>query len=200
MVFNLSIYIQDMNEMEKMPKIIDHNRYREELTLRTTPLFSRYGYHGLSMRKIAQELSISKSALYHYFPAKADLFEACTAMLVRGLQTQREQLEGALTSPTTAQKLLALRDINNQLTIGFGDEMSLMFDYLRGKSANEIKKDTSMGLANSNYKALFVAIVGDDLADIVFNIVIGNLIRCYFLGDKSDFADIQRQLSTLIDS
>ncbi|MFT5653396.1 MAG: AcrR family transcriptional regulator [Psychromonas sp.] len=183
-----------------MPKVIDHNAYREELAQRTIPLFSQHGYHGLSMRKIAEALTVSKSALYHYFPAKADLFEACTAMLVRGIQSQREHLTSELTSPTTAQKLSALRDINDQLTIGFGNEMALMFDYLRGKSTNEIKKDKSMVLANSNYRDLFIAITGEDLADITFSIVLGNLMRCHFLGEKSDFSDIQPQISILLDS
>ena len=183
-----------------MPKIVDHKAYRQDLALRAIPLFSKYGYHGLSTRKIAEELAISKSGLYHYFPKKSDLFEACTAMLVSRVHQQKKALEKLLVDPTTAQRLAILRDVNNEIAVGFGDEMSLLFDYLRGRSASEIKTDKSMELANANYRELFVVIVGVDLADTVFSMVLGNLLRCYFLGEKSDFSTIETQISTLLNT
>jgi AcrR family transcriptional regulator len=181
-----------------MPKIVDHKAYRQDLAQRAIPLFSQYGYHGLSTRKIAEELAISKSGLYHYFPKKSDLFEACTAMLASGIHEQKEKIEGLLESPTIAQRLALLRDVNNQIASGFSDEMSLLFDYLRGRSANEIKCDKSVELANVTYRDLFVVIVGADLADSVLSMVLGNLLRCYFLGEKSDFSKIETQISILL--
>jgi AcrR family transcriptional regulator len=35
--------------------------------------FSEYGYRGASLDKIAQELNITRQALYHYFPRKIDV-------------------------------------------------------------------------------------------------------------------------------
>ena len=61
-----------------MPKIVDHDAYREELVAQAVKYFSDHGYAGASMRKIADHLGVSKSAIYHYFPSKADLFLACT--------------------------------------------------------------------------------------------------------------------------
>jgi AcrR family transcriptional regulator len=183
-----------------MPKIVDHKAYRQDLAQRAIPLFSKYGYHGLSTRKIAEELAISKSGLYHYFPNKSDLFEACTAMLVNGVHEQKKKLETLLKSPTTAQRLVVLRDVNEQISAGFSDEMSLLFDYLRGRSANEIKNDKSMELANSSYRDLFVVIVGGDLADAILSMVLGNLLRCYFLGEESHFSQIETQISILLNT
>ena len=65
-----------------MPKIVDHDAYRRELVEKATQLFSGHGFSGLGMRQIANELGISKSALYHYFPSKELLFSACTEYVV----------------------------------------------------------------------------------------------------------------------
>ena len=39
-------------------------------------LFTRHGYEGLSMAKIAEAAGISKALLYHYFPSKQAYFAA----------------------------------------------------------------------------------------------------------------------------
>lgn len=38
--------------------------------------FIRYGYHGTSTRKIAEEAGISSGLMFHYFPNKLALYEA----------------------------------------------------------------------------------------------------------------------------
>jgi AcrR family transcriptional regulator len=181
-----------------MPKIVNHKAFRQDLAQRAIPLFSRYGYHGLSTRKIAEELAISKSGLYHYFPKKSDLFEACTVMLATGIHEQTKKVEQLLKSPTITQRLAVLRDVNTQMSAGFSDEMSLLFDYLRDRSANEVHNDKSMELANANYRDLFIVIVGVELADAVLSMVLGNLLRCHLLGEKSDFSKIETQISILL--
>ena len=183
-----------------MPKVVDHKAYRQDLAQRAIPLFSKYGYHGLSTRKIAEELAISKSGLYHYFPTKSDLFEASTKILTNGMHEQKNELEKLLISPTINQRLSLLRDVNKQIATGFSDEMSLLFDYLRGRSANEIQNDKSMQLASANYRDLFVVIVGVDLADTILSIMLGNLLRCYFLGEEGDFTKIESHVYILLNT
>ncbi len=39
-------------------------------------LFTRHAFDELSMAAIAREAGVSKALLYHYFPSKADFFEA----------------------------------------------------------------------------------------------------------------------------
>lgn len=58
-----------------MPKIVDHEQYRKELLGKCFDLFAEKGYGAITMRQIAQSLSVSTGALYHYFPSKQALFE-----------------------------------------------------------------------------------------------------------------------------
>jgi hypothetical protein len=105
-----------------------------------------------------------------------------------------------LISPTINQRLSLLRNVNKQMATGFSDEMSLLFDYLRGRSANEVQNDKSMQLASANYRDLFVVIVGVDLADTILSIMLGNLLRCYFLGEEGDFTKIESHVYILLNT
>jgi AcrR family transcriptional regulator len=58
-----------------MPKIVDHDRYRKELLVKSFDLFAEKGYAAITMRQIAQGLGVSTGTLYHYFPSKEALFE-----------------------------------------------------------------------------------------------------------------------------
>ncbi|GAP96299.1 TetR/AcrR family transcriptional regulator [Leptolyngbya sp. NIES-2104] len=58
-----------------MPKIVDHDRYRKELLLKSFDLLAEKGYAAITMRQIAQGLGVSTGTLYHYFPSKEALFE-----------------------------------------------------------------------------------------------------------------------------
>lgn len=58
-----------------MPKLVDHDQYREELLLKSFDLFASLGYANVTMRQIASQLSISTGALYHYFSNKQDMLE-----------------------------------------------------------------------------------------------------------------------------
>lgn len=57
-----------------MPKIVDHDRYRKELMHQCLALFAERGYGSITMRQIAQNLSVSTGTLYHYFPSKESIF------------------------------------------------------------------------------------------------------------------------------
>jgi len=183
-----------------MPKIVDHDAHREELAIRAFPLFSRYGYHGLSTRKIAEELGVSKSGLFHYFPSKAHLFEACTSVFIHRVQRELQSLGESLKTPNTKQKLAALQGIYNQISNEFVDELNLIFNYTRDLSPNEIEKDNSMTMFRSTYRDFFVSIVGEKLADAVFSMIMGHLLWCHFSGTENDFSAIKPKISTLLES
>ena len=59
-----------------MPKIVDHDKCREDLLTRCFELFSRKGYNNVTIKEIIEELNISTGMLYHYFPSKKVLFES----------------------------------------------------------------------------------------------------------------------------
>ena len=58
-----------------MPKIVDHDKYRKQLLRKSFDFFAEKGYGAITMRQIAQGLSVSTGTLYHYFPSKKVLFE-----------------------------------------------------------------------------------------------------------------------------
>jgi AcrR family transcriptional regulator len=61
---------------------------RRQLLERGAELFTSHRYDELSMNRIAAEVGISKSLLYHYFPSKQAFFEAT-------LSAWAEELRGA---------------------------------------------------------------------------------------------------------
>ncbi|MEM1291325.1 MAG: TetR/AcrR family transcriptional regulator [Cyanobacteria bacterium P01_H01_bin.162] len=57
-----------------MPKIVDHDRYRQELLSQCLTLFAERGFGAVTMREIAASLGVSTGTLYHYFPNKERIF------------------------------------------------------------------------------------------------------------------------------
>lgn len=95
-----------------MPRTHDATR-ESEIFETATRVFRAKGYHGTSMRDIANALGIQKPSLYHYISGKEDLlfhiFERGTGALttqlgeiVRSDATPTEKLERAIESHLTA--------------------------------------------------------------------------------------------------
>lgn len=58
-----------------MPKIVDHDQYRNELLESCFDLFSSRGYANVTMREIAKSTGISTGSLYHYFSGKQTILQ-----------------------------------------------------------------------------------------------------------------------------
>lgn len=56
-----------------MPKIVNHDEYREEMLEKCFHFFSRKGFSKVTMREIAEEIGISTGTLYHYFSTKENI-------------------------------------------------------------------------------------------------------------------------------
>lgn len=157
-----------------MPKIVDHETHSQDLARRAAKYFSDHGYAGTSMRKVAADLGLTKSALYHYFPTKEALFLECTKQVMAAFD--KSQVDPCATE---AENLSNLSDVLRQ---DFPTEMALIFDYLRGKTQAEIAVDEAMQVAIKAYRKAFVSIVGEERADEVMARVFGILIMEYFSG------------------
>jgi AcrR family transcriptional regulator len=68
--------------MSAPDQIALHERILEE----ATRLFVSYGYHGISMREIAEAVGVSKAGLYYHFKDKEDLFLAILAANLDAIQ------------------------------------------------------------------------------------------------------------------
>jgi electron transfer flavoprotein alpha/beta subunit len=64
----------------------------------------------------------------------------------------------------------------------FDTEMALIFDYLRGKSADEIAADEAMQIAMQAYRNVITAIVGPERAEETLARLMGELLLDYLSG------------------
>jgi AcrR family transcriptional regulator len=69
---------------------LDVDARRRELLERGAELFTSHRYDELSMSRIAAEVGISKSLLYHYFPSKQAFFEATLGAWADELRARTE--------------------------------------------------------------------------------------------------------------
>ena len=74
-----------------MPKIVDHNEYRQELLEKSFHLFTRKGYNNVSMKEIAAEIGVSTGTLYHYFPSKEKILAEMISWI--GLENTEEYIQ-----------------------------------------------------------------------------------------------------------
>ena len=64
-----------------MPKIVNHDEYRQKLLEKSLSLLTRKGYHNVNMKEIAAEIGVSTGTLYHYFPSKENMLAEMLAWL-----------------------------------------------------------------------------------------------------------------------
>lgn len=176
-----------------MPKQIDHDAHRQDIARKAAPLFSEHGYSGLGMRRIAEELGLSKSALYHYFPTKKSLFLACTEVVMTAVQAGSSN-PGAAHAQDPAEAVIGFA---KRLEPDFAREMSLLFDYLRGKTAEDIAADPAMRLANDQLRRHVESLVPEPQAEAVLCLLMGTLLMRHFSGGKLEFAAIRPLLDGL---
>ncbi|WP_298260160.1 TetR/AcrR family transcriptional regulator [uncultured Litoreibacter sp.] len=157
-----------------MPKIVDHDKHQKQLALRAASYFTEKGYAGGSMRKIAEHLGVSKSALYHYFPSKEALFLASTVQVMEGIGTH--DADDDQPAQVRLDRLLA------QMSPNFGAEMTLLFDYLRGKTPLDVREDQAMQIAMETYRTIVADIVGEANAQDTLALLLGKLLIAHLTG------------------
>jgi len=175
-----------------MPKIVDHEKYKKELTDKAAKIFREYGYSGLGMRKIAQELGISKSALYHYFPSKEALFSECTRSVTSFGNQEFQDLP--LEEMNQQKRINTLIYIFKKIEKEFKGELSLLIDYIRPLTPSQVSADKNMQLANQQYLTMVSTLVGKANAQFVLCLMYGVLLQRLFDGEKTSFQDIEEKL------
>lgn len=74
------------------------NHTKQQIKHATIAVFSREGYDGLSMRRLASEIGVSVSVVYYYFPDKDTLLEQIFDEVRRDLGRKRAQMDSTNTS------------------------------------------------------------------------------------------------------
>lgn len=181
-----------------MRKNAKHDAYRLELAQKATPLFSKQGYAGLGMRSIAKELNISKSALYHYFPTKKELFLACTEIVTEFDEIKNNVVSNIPQDSTIEERVHMLFNIMEKIEPNFPDELSLLIEYLRELSNSDIANDKSRQLARNNYITLIESLVGEKNSVPVLCLMFGTLLMRYLDGSTTNNEEIKEWLKNAL--
>jgi len=137
-----------------MPKIVDHEKYREELLIKCFNIFTSKGYANITMRQIASELKISTGSLYHYFKNKKNILQEMFSNL-RKLEIKKISLILENTKNFKERINLLKKYLKNREKF-LGQFFLLTIDYYRHCNATEGKsfiknchKDMIAGIASA---------------------------------------------------
>lgn len=112
-----------------MPKIVDHDQYREELLKSCYDLFAEKGYSSITMRQIAAELGVSTGTLYHYFSSKQAILEQL--LIVMGTRDVEEARRRTATSGSFEERLKIFFEFFLDNQANFQKMLLLSVDFLR---------------------------------------------------------------------
>ncbi|MGE5372508.1 MAG: TetR/AcrR family transcriptional regulator [Solirubrobacterales bacterium] len=121
-----------------IPKIVDHDEYREELLNRYFELFARRGYLDVTMREIAKELGVSTGTLYHYFPTKRAILEQLFRLASR--RDTSEVLSTLQPETSIEDRLQAFIDIVRNKETYWQDIVLLTIDFYRYQDAENFEE------------------------------------------------------------
>jgi AcrR family transcriptional regulator len=154
----------------------DNNTTHDKIIEIAIKTFAERGYVGTSMREIAEELEITKAALYYHFPGKEEIFSACIDHSVERILERTEAI--ANSDESVWDKIRAMihgmcnfsdvnphlfqlfkRIMNKETNISFKTEIMENF-FVRQKEAirkifeagirnNELRDDISPNLMNA---------------------------------------------------
>lgn len=99
-------------------------------------VFNRHGYDATSMGILAENLGISKSAIYHHVPSKGDLLKLALDHALGGLEAILDQPE-ALTGTAEARLEFVLRETISVLV----ERLPFVTLLLRLRGNTEIERD-----------------------------------------------------------
>ncbi|MCL1076135.1 TetR/AcrR family transcriptional regulator [Shewanella dokdonensis] len=168
-----------------MPKIVNHEQRRQELALQAAAIFLEHGYKNLGMRQLCQQLGMSKSAVYHYYQSKDELFKAATDAIINfDGDALVEQPLAVDASP--AQRVANFIVLFRQIAPRFFQELQLVADYIQVIGEANVAEDPSMMLANRKYLDLFAKYVSAEKTLPLFTLMLGLLCHQMMLGQMLD--------------
>lgn len=119
----------------EMPKVVNHDAYRDELLSGCFSVFARYGYDRVTMRKIAQVLGVSTGTLYHYFPNKQAIIKALFDWVMR--TNVGDALNRVRDNDNMDERIEITRQFWKEYGEYYQKVMLLAFDLWRNSSVDE---------------------------------------------------------------
>lgn len=182
-----------------MPKIVNHEEYREELLEKCFDLFARSGFQGVTMREIGKELQISTGTLYHYFPSKEEIFRQMIFQLSRKqVVILTERFNRTKSFDERVHNLLQYVS-NNQ--IFFQNVLFLIIDYYRQNGLQD-PENFIRDIANYYRKSLGELIgFGDSPASgAMFTFCLGLVVQSMIHNDNKEKEEIFLLIKQMLDS
>lgn len=167
-----------------MPKIVDHDVYRDELALKCFDLFAGKGYTAVTMREIAWELKVSTGTLYHYFPNKMAILEQ-----VFYLTAQRDVADGVSRVEkfvTPADRLKAFLEWVADLELHFADVLLITIDYHR-QEGHDAGGLVASVVATYTDAVSFYVLPDRELSALVMTYLIGLITERIIIRENIDF-------------
>lgn len=178
-----------------MPKHVDHDAYRKDLARRAVPAFASKGYAALGVRELADELGISKSAFYHYFPTKAALYAAvCAYVIEADIGSLRSFLEQSRRREPPTVTFFRWVESNEAW---LHQELGLLADAQRHAEAFELQR----GATDAYVEALSTLLdLEPASALMLFDLANGLLLRRFVDGGPVDYVEAGRWLADALAS
>ncbi len=167
-----------------MPKIVDHDVYRDELAMKCFDLFARKGYTVVTMREIAWELKVSTGTLYHYFPNKMAILEK-----VFYLTAERDIADGVSRIEkffTPADRLKVFLEWVADQELHFADVLLITIDYHR-QEGHDAGGLVASVLATYTDAVAFYVLPDKELSALVMTYLIGLITERIIIRDNVDF-------------
>ena len=121
-----------------MPKIVNHDEYREEMLEKCFHFFSRKGFSQVTMREIAEEIGISTGTLYHYFSTKENVLGELIAWA--GEKNVGDYISRITPADSTRQRFKLIVDFWKENGAFYQNIMLLTIDMQRNSSDEQYQK------------------------------------------------------------
>ncbi|QLE84133.1 TetR/AcrR family transcriptional regulator [Shewanella sp. Scap07] len=164
-----------------MPKIVDHNEKRLHIAMKATEIFLQQGYKNVGMRQLCEYLGMSKSAVYHYYKSKDELFIAATEAIIN-------YDASAFASPVLTADATRQQRVDNFISLfamlapRFFQEMKLVADYMEVIGLDNVSDDPCMNIANDKYLRLLSDYVSAEHSAPLYTLLLGLLNHQLMLG------------------
>ncbi|MBM4290257.1 MAG: TetR/AcrR family transcriptional regulator [Deltaproteobacteria bacterium] len=162
-----------------MPKIVDHDARRADIFKSSFELFAARGYASLTMRELAQALSVSTGTLYHYFDNKRALFQQMFDWIA-SQDAQAARVEVPAEVPREQRRALL-----KAFLIGRAEHLTkvlkLAVDFQRHHTPQEAQEAFG-GLLRTYLDAIAgqMSVEGREQAQVVLSLIIGVLMHHSF--------------------
>ncbi|NJL11107.1 MAG: TetR/AcrR family transcriptional regulator [Calothrix sp. SM1_7_51] len=157
-----------------MPKIVNHELYRQELLGKCFDLFAEKGYSSITMREIARGLGVSTGTLYHYFPSKKSIFEQMVEESVKeDILAATATIEGR---KTLIERFQALAEYLEKYEEKIIKQTYIWMDYSQHQDSKDMQENTVWKRIDERYQQAVAHVFG------ITDPIIGDFISCVIDG------------------